>query len=131
MQFEGITKIARDFRLSAVILFGSRLPGKTRFKNDYDFAVLIPTQKLEVDKELSLICKFSQLLKTDNFDLVVLNFASPLLQYEVARRGKVIYERKSGLFNRFRWYAIQRWNDNKKFHESKTKYINEYLKGNG
>ncbi|MFH0795938.1 MAG: nucleotidyltransferase domain-containing protein [Candidatus Omnitrophota bacterium] len=131
MQFEGITKIAQDFSLSAVILFGSRLPEKTRFKNDYDFAVLIPTQKLEVDKELSLICKFSQLLKTDNFDLVVLNFASPLLQYEVARGGKVIYERKPGLFNRFRWHAIQRWNDNKKFHALKTKYINEYLKGNG
>ena len=52
---------------------------------------------------------------------------SPLIQYEVATYGRLLYEKKPGSFDRFRWQAVQRWNDNKKFSNLNLDYVKDYL----
>ena len=117
----------KDFNLSAIILFGSRLPQRKGLKKDYALSIL-PRGRIEEGERLSLICQLSQILKTDDLDLVILNSTSPLLQYEIAQKGQIIYERDKGSFNQFQWYALQRWNDNRKFYNLASKYIKDYLK---
>lgn len=124
---KSIGRICQDFDLSFVVLFGSRATGRKGFKNDYDIAVLTSSARIGETKELELICRFSQLLQTDNLHLVILNFAHPLLQYEVAQEGKLLYEVEEGSFNTFRWRAIQRWNDNRKFSNLNMNCIEDYL----
>jgi len=121
-----VVRICEEFRLSFVVLFGSQLLAKKGFKNDYDIAVSF-RDKMSSDKELELISRFSQVLSSDAVDMVILNFAHPLIQYEVATCGRLLYERETGLFDRFRWQAVQRWNDNKKFSHLKLDYIKDYL----
>lgn len=118
--------ICREFKLSFVVLFGSQLPGKRGLKGDYDIAVL-SQNGISGSRELDLISRFSQILKTDAVDIIILNFAHPLVQYEVATTGRLLYERKAGSFDRFRWQAIQKWNDNKKFNDLKLDYIKDYI----
>ena len=124
---ESARKICKDFDLSFAVLFGSRATGRKGFRDDYDIAVLVSQGRIGESKELELICRFSQSLETDDFDLVILNFAHPLLQYEVAQEGKLLYELEKGSFDRFRWRAIQGWNDNKKFNNLHMDYVEEYL----
>jgi len=122
-----IRRICKDFGLSFVVLFGSQATRRERFKDDYDIAVLAFQGGIKEAEQVELICRFSQLLETDNLDLVILNFAHPLLQYEVAQEGKLLYEVEEGSFDRFRWRAIQSWNDNKKFNNLNMDYIEDYL----
>jgi len=123
---EILVRICKKFRLSFVVLFGSQLLPKKGFKGDYDIAVFF-RDGISSDKELELISRFSQVLSSDAVDVVILNFAHPLIQYEVATCGQLLYEREAGSFDRFRWQAIQRWNDNKKFSNLQLEYIKDYL----
>jgi len=124
---EQLNNLCNEFGLSFVALFGSRLREGKSFKKDYDFAVLVESP-WNRDKELELINRFSQIFKSDDVDIVVLNFASPLLQYEVAQEAVLLYERVSGSFNDFRCLAIRKWNDNKKFMDLKMDYIKDFIK---
>jgi len=123
---EILVSICEKFGLSFVVLFGSQLLPKESFKTDYDIAVFFQDE-VSSDRELELTSRFSQVLLTDAVDIVTLNFAHPLIQYEVASCGRLLYEREVGLFDRFRWRAVQRWNDNKKFSDLKLDYIKDYL----
>ena len=124
---QAVLKICKDCDRSFIGLFGSQATGRKGFKDDYDIAVLTFQGGIKETRQVELICRFSQLLETDNLDLVVLNFAHPLLQYEVAQEGKLLYEVEEGSFDRFRWRAIQSWNDNKKFNNLNMDYVEDYL----
>ena len=123
---DALARTCEEFSLSFVVLFGSQLPGKKGLKGDYDIAVF-SEGKISDDQDLELVSRFSQILETDALDVVILNFASPLMQYEVATYGRVLYEKKPGSFDRFRWHAVQRWNDNKKFSNLNLDYVKDYL----
>lgn len=122
-----LNNLSLEFGLSFVALFGSRAKEKKSFKGDFDFAVLTK-DILGDEKELELISRFSQILKSNNVDVVTLNFASPLLQYEVAREAVLLYERIPGSFDDFRSLAIRKWNDNKKFIDLRIDYIKDFIK---
>jgi predicted nucleotidyltransferase len=120
-----LKELCEGFSLSFIALFGSQVRGKRSFKGDFDLAVL--TQKpLHEDKELELICRFSQILESNKVDVVILNFASPLLQYEVAKGAVLLFENIPGSFNEFKNLAVRKWNDNKKFNELRIKYIKDF-----
>jgi predicted nucleotidyltransferase len=107
---KNIREICREFGLSFIVLFGSRASGNKGFKRDYDIAVL-PSRPLEEKEELGLICKIARDLQSDDLDLIFLDRSAPLLGYEIAMNGSLIYEKDEGSFNNFRWRALQRWND--------------------
>ncbi len=121
-----LAKVCEEFNLSFVVLFGSQLFEGKGLKGDYDIAVL-SEDKIDSDKDLELVSRFSQILESDAVDVVILNFASPLIQYEVATSARLLYEKESGSFDKFRWQAVQRWNDNKKFSNLNLDYIKDYL----
>ncbi len=121
-----LQNLCREFGLSFVALFGSRVKKEKSFKQDFDVAVWVE-EPLDGDRELELIGRFSQILETDKVDVVLLNFASPLLQYEVSQEGMLLFERTAGSFNNFRCLAMMRWNDNKKFAALRTDYIKGFL----
>lgn len=123
---EILARICEEFSLSFVVLFGSQLPGRKGLKDDYDIAVF-SEDKISDDEDLELVSRFSQVLQSDALDVVILNFAAPLIQCEVATCARLLFERKPGSFNRFRWRAVQRWNDNKKFSNLNLDYVKDYL----
>jgi predicted nucleotidyltransferase len=118
--------MCEEFSLSFVALFGSQLLGRKGLKGDCDIAVF-SEGKISGDEDLELVSRFSQILESDAVDVVILNFAPPLIQYEVATYARLLYERKPSSFNRFRWQAVQRWNDNKKFSNLNLDYVKDYL----
>ena len=122
-----LSELCFEFGLAFTALFGSSLKEGRAFKKDFDFAVLALTP-LSDDQERELTGRFCRILKSNDVDLVVLNFASPLLQYEVARGAKLLYERAPGSFNDFRNLAIRKWNDNRKFTDLKIDYIKDFIK---
>ena len=59
----------------------------------------------------ALLASLSAVTASDRIDLVDLQRASGLLRYRAARDGRLIFEARAGLHDRFRFDAVQFWCD--------------------
>ena len=75
-----------------------------------------------------MIAELSDLLKTDEIDLVILNRASPLLAHRVITRGKLVFVRDDIRRTRFEARAIQEYLDTKPLYELESRYMRERIK---
>ena len=99
-------RLSRVFERRGVVLaylFGSRARGTAREDSDYDFAVLLPRDDVDVVEEVALALELAEELGVppDKVDVVVLNKADPGLVARVLREGKLLYARSEG--ERRRW----------------------------
>ncbi len=102
-----IKKLAEQYGLSFVVLFGSQATGALHPKSDIDIAIL---SKNHVDM-LSLTMDFYKLFKREDVEVVNLSTASPTLLYVVVRDGKLLFENEQGAFLKWKLYAIWVWLD--------------------
>jgi predicted nucleotidyltransferase len=91
--------------LELLLLFGSRARGNAVAASDWDFGYLA-SPALDV---ASLLAALVTRLGTDRIDVVDLRRASGLLRYRAARDGRLIFESRHGLVDRFRLDAAQFW----------------------
>ena len=109
--------------LRLVILFGSTVTGRSRANSDVDVAVLC-------DNEADLDAIFVALaprLKSSRLDLVDLKHAGPLLSFQVARTGVLLFEREAAEFRQFQSLASRRYVDTKKLRDAQRRAIQVFL----
>jgi hypothetical protein len=75
-------------------LFGSWARGNPGPLSDLDLAVFIDRRRNPFKFRLMLMEKLARAIRSDNFDLVILNDAPLVLQYEVIRGGKILKEQR-------------------------------------
>jgi predicted transposase/invertase (TIGR01784 family) len=61
-------------------------------------------------------------------DLVDLRSAEPILRYEIAKDGKLLYEREEGLFERYRLFYIKRFYELRPLIEEELNRISNSIK---
>ena len=89
--------LKRQGYVRAAYIFGSYAEGKTGPLSDIDIAVFLDksmSRREAESKEAFLMDRISFYLKTDNFDLVVMNRASLLLRFNIIRNGRVLKSSK-------------------------------------
>jgi hypothetical protein len=64
---------------------------------------------------------------TDRLDLVDLRRASPLLMMAVAQSGRLLYERRSGIYRQFQALASRRYCDTAKLRQAQRRAIHAFL----
>ena len=106
-----------------IVLFGSAASGRARPRSDVDVAVL---NRGAADLDV-LFLALAPKLKTDRLDLVDLRRAGPLLAFEVARSGLVLFERSPGVFRQFQSLASRRYADTKKLRIAQQRSIQVFL----
>jgi predicted nucleotidyltransferase len=114
---------ARFPDLQLVVLFGSAARGRARTTSDVDIAV-------RCDRAADLDALFMALaprLKSDRLDLVDLRRTGPLLAFEVARSGRLLFERTPGLFHQFQSLASRRYADTKKLREAQKRSLQVFI----
>ena len=98
----------------ALYLFGSYASGRPGPLSDVDLAVLfepsVPRERYD-ERRIALFSRAAAVLRTDEIDIVVLNAAPPLIQYQVLRHGVLLYEKDPALRARFAALAIRRYLD--------------------
>ena len=93
--------------LELLLLFGSRARGDAGSHSDWDFGYT-GSPALDV---ASLLANLTLSTGSDRIDLVDLGRTSGLLRYRAARDGIRIFEARAGLFDEFRFDAVQFWCD--------------------
>lgn len=130
-----MARIAKRYGLDLIVLFGSQRKGGTTARSDVDVAVLWTTRPRPIVRkpwrpsllrEGALVNDLSDALTVgDNLDLAVLNDASPLLLWEVARHGLCLYEAAPGRFEEFWLYALHMWRENAHRYDARAAYLHE------
>lgn len=118
-------EIAEKFQLNLLILIGSY--GTDDFRpgeSDIDLAFLSDNSR---DQQLDLINELSRTFKYSKIDLIDLQKASGLLKYEVANKGRLLYEQSEGFFERYKLYCYRYYYDTQKFRQLKKEYFQEQL----
>jgi len=93
--------------LEMLMLFGSRARGDAHPQSDWDIGYLA-TDAVDVDAWLGTL---GERVGSGRVDLADLRRSSGLLRYHVARDGRLIYEARPGLGERFCLEAAQFWCD--------------------
>ena len=130
------TTVEKLPNLKLLILFGSRARGEHRLDSDWDLAISYDEANRETHiKEISndyltSLSILSELfeINRDSIDLIELDRCSPLMKYQVARDGKLIYEKNTGDFLKFRVRAWKEYADTAKFRKIQKDSIDLWLK---
>lgn len=92
---ELIKKITQYQEIVALYLFGSFARGNANENSDIDLAIIfdknVPSE-IYFEKKMDYLILATEVLRTDEIDLIVLNNAPPSLAYRVFSEGKVLYE---------------------------------------
>ncbi len=125
-----LERIVREYRIDLIVLFGSCARGRDKAGSDLDIAVRFVFKGLGRNPERlgSLQRALTEALGGErDVDLVEVNFASPVLMWEIARTGIPLYEKKGGLFASFRSYASRLYQDTEKFRRRRLAYLKSWL----
>ena len=106
-----------------VVLFGSVARGRAGAQSDVDVAVLCNGP---ADPD-ALFLAFAPVLRTDRVDVVDLFHAGPVLAFEVARSGILLFERTPARFREFQSLASRRFADTRKLREAQARAIRVFL----
>jgi predicted nucleotidyltransferase len=109
-------------------VFGSYGRGDAGPLSDVDIAVWVEDAVEPFHFRLKLMEELSRLLKTERFDLVTLNDASPVLRYEVVRDGRVVKEDKSRRVE-FETRTLSEYLDTAHLRDVQSRYLKEQLGG--
>ncbi len=117
-----LSKIAKDFSLKLLLLFGSKVKGNFKEDSDVDLAFLA-FKDLSSKDFLELTVKLSQHFKKE-VDLVDLKKANPLLLYQIAKNCKLLYGKEKD-FIKFKIVAFKKYVDHFPLLKLEEKIIKE------
>jgi len=111
-------------RVRVAYLFGSYAKGKAGPLSDFDIAVLLDGclgERESFDLRLRLINGISSILKTDKLDVVVMNEAPLLLNYNILREGRILDSKDELERVMFETHILSRYLDRRYYDERYVK----------
>jgi predicted nucleotidyltransferase len=120
-----ILPLIKKYDINLLLSFGSYQTERFTKDSDIDLAYLA-NRIFGPEEELQLLKDFILLYRRDRIDLVNLGKASPLLMFETATHGKVLYEENDS-FLRFKLKASARYADTKHLRQMRQDYLNNEL----
>jgi len=106
-----------------IIAFGSQISGRTIPTSDFDFAVSdLKPMSLSERTDIALHLSKKLNINEDKIDLIDVFSASPILKFEIAKKGKLI-EGDIFDFIRFKVRAFKEYQDTAKFRRMREKIM--------
>ncbi len=126
-----VQNFGSDKDIVALYLFGSLAQDELKPLSDLDFGVLL-NDKMEkkghFDKHLQLIGLFTDALRTDEIDLILMNDVPNHLSYEIIRTGKLLLCNDRRFLIDFREKLVMSYLD---FKFVRNEFDSVFLKGVG
>lgn len=119
-----LIKLAKKYKLSLIVLFGSMADGKIHAESDADLAYL-RDKELSLKDELNLRASLMKIFQKE-IDLVFIPKASPLLLREIAVKGRLVYGNKR-VFNEMKINSIKKFIDFEPYFRLREKLLNHHF----
>ena len=113
--------------ITLAVLFGSTAAGKMTAHSDLDLAFWIDGARRD-EQELMLANDLMKLFHRNDVDGIVLNHADPLMQWQVASTGALLYEKARGCFRWFQSYAMKRYDDSKRLLALQDRFLDRVVR---
>lgn len=94
-------------------IFGSYAQGKIRVDSDIDIAIYLE-KKIDIETYLEIKMYLSETCKRE-IDLIILNDATPLLKYEVYKKGILLFTRDRAIETSYKVKILFEYNDIKRY----------------
>lgn len=121
---KAIASLCKGQKVWLVYIFGSQAKNQTGPLSDIDVAVYFDpslSSPQRFQKRLYLITELGDIFKTKNIDVISLNDAPPLLEYQIVKEGKMIYFLSPAKGLIYEAQAMSRYLDWQPFLEKYTK----------
>lgn len=125
---EEIAKIAKNYDLDMVVLFGSQATGRTHPKSDIDIGYT-SQMRLELDTRFKIETEISVLLHRGDIEFVDLRRISPVMKQIIADEGILLYEIRPGTFEAFCMYAFKLYVETKPLRELRYLSLRNFTYG--
>jgi len=102
--------LRKNPKVLIVYLFGSLAKDKGTKESDLDLAIYT-TKDFSWDDYYDLYGELTIKLRSDRLDLIWLNMANPILQFEVIKHGKVLFYRDVDILNDYELKAKKNYYD--------------------
>jgi predicted nucleotidyltransferase len=115
----------------ALFFFGGLAQGKLKPLSDLDFAVLLRVnsdREKMLDRQLDLMGIISQELRTDEFDLIILNTAPLRFSHQIMKNGKMIFLKDQCQLADFQERVVKKYLD---FQYYRREFDGVFLRGLG
>lgn len=121
-----IDRIAKDYGLKLVLLFGSEVSGKLHQGSDLDVAVLFQNQETANDRVFELIAEMQVVFPEREVDIGLINSADPLFLKKILEDCELLSGEPRSL-SELKMYAFRRYIDHKRFLKMEEQYIKQLL----
>lgn len=118
---EHIDSLVEEFNMSLIYVFGSYGKGNNTKSSDIDIAFLL-NKDIDGYTKLDLLGKLVDIFKREDIDIVILNQANEVLQFQVIKYGKIIY--MDSLYNKvvFESRTMSKYMDMEHFRKTQQEY---------
>ncbi|MEX1112287.1 MAG: nucleotidyltransferase domain-containing protein [Candidatus Andersenbacteria bacterium] len=122
-----IATVAKEHGLKLIVLYGSQAAGKTHAESDVDIAVLAD-KELSYEEMFVIEEKIGKAINQsqDKIDLVDTRHIPPLLLYNVARKGQLVYGSASE-YEALRRQAFKQYIDARPLFKATEKFVKKYV----
>ena len=128
---EGLVILNKDYEklmqligADVIFLFGSVLSDSFREDSDIDIGVYFESTRYDKNSVCDTIIDF---FRTERIDIAFLNEASPLLLYQVVKKGKPVAYRNYTMLVEFRLRCLKQYWETKKFRKMKEYLLKKSL----
>ena len=117
-----LNEIVEKYNIELLVYFGSYGTKFYNSESDIDIAFL-SADHLSIQEKLELLEDLIHYHKKSEIDLVDLRTADPVLRYEIAVNGRVLFEKEENLFERYSLFYIKSIYEHKSVLEDKMRKI--------
>jgi predicted nucleotidyltransferase len=125
-QINEARRLAWEFNLRLVLLFGSFVTGKLRPESDIDIAVKFPDVQSAREHFFDVMVKLQGIFLDRKVDLALINTADPLFLKKILENCQLLYGTEGNL-HKLRLYAFKRYIDHKRYLRLEEEYIRRQL----
>ncbi len=121
-----VNRIAQEYGLRLVLLFGSEVSGKSHQKSDVDVAVMFEDMTVAKEELLDCMADMQKVFHEREIDLGLINGADPLFLKKALENCELLYGEPRALAE-LKIYAFRRYIDHKRFLKMEEEYIRRLL----
>jgi predicted nucleotidyltransferase len=122
-----LKEFVNKYNISLILIFGSYAKGRARELSDLDIGIKFD-KNIDMNLYSSILRELVEIFNREDIDVVVLNYADPLLRFEIITSCKVLYQAYSEAYIDFYLYSVKSYDDVRKLRKLEENYLKKGIK---